>query len=70
MALSLILGNKRKKKAVIKWKSKGWKKAQSIKENRYNAALELSIKEEKENKIYQLSSGKDEDEQFDLAEEK
>ena len=40
--------NKQIKKAVGK-NSKGRKRARSIEEDRYNAALELSIEEEKEN---------------------
>ena len=55
------------KKAAKGRKSNGRKRARSIEEDRYNAALELSIEKEKENKIHQLSPAEDEDEQFDLA---
>lgn len=67
LALSPTSGNKRKKKEVTGRKPKGRKRARSIEEDRYNVALELSIEKEKENEIHQLSSGEDEDEQFDLA---
>lgn len=67
LALSFTSRNKEKKKEVTGWKPKGWKRARSIEEDRYNVVLELLIKEEKKNKIHQLSFGKDEDKHFDLV---
>lgn len=62
LALSLMSGNKRKKKVVIGKKANSQKKAQSIEEDSYNTVLKLAIKEEKKNKIQKLASGKDQDE--------
>lgn len=67
LALSPVLGNKRKKKAVLRQKKIGWKETQSTKKDRYNAKLVLLIEKGKENKVYQSISENDEDEQFDLA---
>ncbi len=48
-ALSFTSGYKGKKKAAKRQKSNSRKRVRSIEEDRYNAALELSIEEEKEN---------------------
>lgn len=67
LALSPTLGNKRKKKAATELKTNYRRRARLVEEDRYNAALELSIEEEKENEVYQSTTRDDEDEQFNLA---
>lgn len=66
-ALSPTSGNKGKKKAATGRKMNGRRRAQSIEEDRYNAALKLSIEEEKENETHQPTPADGEDEQFDLV---
>lgn len=67
LALSPTLGNKREKKAATERKTNYRRRARLVEEDRYNAALELSIEEEKENEVYQSTTRDDEDEQFNLA---
>ena len=64
--LSSCSGNKGKKKAMGKT-AKSRKQARSVEEDRYNAALELSIEEEKENAEQLQDSEREEEECFDLA---
>ena len=59
-------GNKGKKKATGK-NAKGRKRARSAEEDRYNAALELAIEEEKENAAHIHSSEREDEDQYDLA---
>lgn len=69
LALSPMLGNKRKKKAATERKTNYRRRARLVEEDRYNAALELSIEEDKENeaKYTNPPTRDDEDEQFNLA---
>lgn len=55
LALNPMSGNKKKKKKAIGQKLKGWKKIQSIKKNKYNAASELLIKKKKKTKYTNFS---------------
>ncbi len=65
--MSLTSGNEGKKNAVAGRKTNSRKTTRSIEEDKYNAELELSTEEEKENKTHQPIPRDDENEQFDLA---
>ncbi len=66
-ALSPTSRNKGTTKPAPRRKPNGRHRARSIEENRYNAALEFAIEEERENEMQELADEEDEDEQFDLA---
>lgn len=67
MALNPISRNKKKKKAAIGQKANKQHRTQSIKEDKYNAALKLAIEEEKKNEMQEFVNGKDKNKQFNLT---
>lgn len=64
----MLSQDKGKKKAVVGRKKLEKMRARSTKEDRHYAELELSVGEEKENKVHQYNNG--EGEQFGLAMER
>lgn len=65
--VELCLGKEREEESDVRTEKNRQKRIRLIEEDRYNAELELSIEEKKENKVYQSTFEDDEGKQFDLA---